>query len=203
MINGFTRRKEQSKEDIRMAAWELFGQFGVEKVSVADIAHKAGVSQATIYNNFGSKEALAREFVSSAVEQLVNSVQLLLTNDRPYWDRVTSVIQFISEMLANSHPSRTSFANLTSDSNLLNDPDIKKLRDVARERMEMILMDLIKEGKENGHISPGLSDDACRLYFTAFLDIFVDPRVHQMYFRNPGLIQDLGALMMFGLSGQK
>ena len=59
MLDGFTRRKEQSKEDIRRAAWELFSQFGVMKVSIADIARKAGVSQATIYNHFGSKEALA------------------------------------------------------------------------------------------------------------------------------------------------
>ena len=63
MDNGTT---EQSKEDIRKAAWELFGQFGVDKVSMADIAKKAGVSQATIYNNFGSKEALIREFVTTA-----------------------------------------------------------------------------------------------------------------------------------------
>ena len=59
-MDGFARRKEQSKEDIRMAAWELFSQFGVDKVSMTDVARKAGVSQATIYNNFGSKEALAR-----------------------------------------------------------------------------------------------------------------------------------------------
>jgi len=43
---------------------KLFSQFGVEKVSIVDIARKAGVSQATIYNNFGSKEALVREFVT-------------------------------------------------------------------------------------------------------------------------------------------
>jgi AcrR family transcriptional regulator len=67
-MDGFARRKEQSKEDIRKAAWELFSQFGVDKVSIADIAHKAGVSQATIYNNFSNKESLAREFVTNAVE---------------------------------------------------------------------------------------------------------------------------------------
>jgi len=30
-VNGFTRRKEQSKEDIRKAATELFRQFGIER----------------------------------------------------------------------------------------------------------------------------------------------------------------------------
>jgi AcrR family transcriptional regulator len=55
-VNGFTRRKEQSKDDIRKAAIELFSQFGIEKVNISDIARKAGVAQATIYNNFGSKD---------------------------------------------------------------------------------------------------------------------------------------------------
>ena len=57
-MDGFERRKEQSKEDIRRAAEELFSKFGADKVSVNDIARKAGVSQATIYNNFGSKDEL-------------------------------------------------------------------------------------------------------------------------------------------------
>jgi len=45
-MDGFARRKEQSKEDIRRAAEELFSRFGADKVSVNDIARKAGVSQA-------------------------------------------------------------------------------------------------------------------------------------------------------------
>jgi AcrR family transcriptional regulator len=40
------------------------------------IARKAGVSQATIYNNIGSKEALAREFVTAAVEVCIPSRDL-------------------------------------------------------------------------------------------------------------------------------
>ena len=40
MVDG--RRKEQSKEDIRQAAWNLLGQLRVGRVAVADIARKAG-----------------------------------------------------------------------------------------------------------------------------------------------------------------
>ena len=66
-MDGFERRKEQSKEDIRRAAEELFSRFGAEKVSVNDIARKAGVSQATIYNNFGSKDELVHDYRKSIV----------------------------------------------------------------------------------------------------------------------------------------
>ena len=70
-MDGFQRRKEQTKKEIRQAAWALFSRFGVDKVTVADIARKAGVSQATIYNRFGSKDALVREFVTTAIDELV------------------------------------------------------------------------------------------------------------------------------------
>ena len=53
-MDGFNRRKEQKKESIRRAALELFKVYGFKKVSINDIASKAGVSQVTIYNHFGS-----------------------------------------------------------------------------------------------------------------------------------------------------
>ena len=44
-MDGFERRKEQKKESIRRAALELFQNYGFKKVSVNDIAERAGVSQ--------------------------------------------------------------------------------------------------------------------------------------------------------------
>lgn len=103
--DGFARRKEQSKEEIRKAAWELFSQFGVDKVSMADIARKAGVSPATIYNNFESKETLAREFVSGMVEGLVSRAQEIITPQGSYQEKINAFFQFISAMMAGGKPA--------------------------------------------------------------------------------------------------
>ena len=127
-MDGFERRKEQSKEEIRKAAGELFSQFGVDKVSIADIARKAGVSQATIYNNFGSKEALTREFVTMMVEQLVHSVQAVLTPEMPYGEKMAAFIQFLSAILTHERPSLAAVPIFTSSIDLQNDPEIKKIR---------------------------------------------------------------------------
>ena len=62
-MNGFERRKEKKKESIRRAAMELFGAYGFGKVSINDIARKAGVSHVTIYNHFNSKEELISDVV--------------------------------------------------------------------------------------------------------------------------------------------
>jgi AcrR family transcriptional regulator len=202
-MDGFARRKEHSKEDIRKAAWELFSQFGVEKVSIVDIARKAGVSQATIYNNFGSKEALAREFVTTVIDQLVNRVQEVLSPNKLYWEKMTTFIEFISEMMAQGRSSEVDAAVFSSSYNLLNDPEIKKIRDSAQEKMTNLLLGLVQEGKEQGQIRSDISEDAFCVYFKAFMEIFTDPQFQHRYYKDPKLVQDLGALMIFGLSGQQ
>jgi len=201
-MDGFERRKEQSKEDVRHAAWELFSQFGVDKVSIVDIARKAGVSQATIYNNFGNKEALVREFVTGAVELLVNSAQEILTPNMSFQEKIAAFIQFISEMMISGQPSaaeRVIFSSL----DLQNDPEIKKIRLAAQERMTGLMLGLIQEGKEQGQVNPKLSEAALRIYFAVFMDAFSSPQLQQQYHQNPGLVQELGSLMMHGLSVQR
>jgi AcrR family transcriptional regulator len=202
MIDGFTRRKEQSKEEIRKAAWELFGQFGVEKVSIVDIARKAGISQATIYNNFGSKDALAREFVTSAIDELVYRVQEVLTPEKPYWEKMADFIRFLSEKMAQGKTSESDVMVFSSSYDLLNDPEIKRFRDAAQQKMTGLLLKLVQEGKAQGYIRSDLSEDAFRFYFKAFQEIFPDPQFQQKNYREPKLVQDLCSLMIHGMSGQ-
>ena len=203
MTNGFARRKEQSKEDIRKAAWELFSQFGVEKVSIVDIARKAGVSQATIYNNFGSKDALVREFVTNAIEQLVNRVQEVLTPEKPYWEKMADFIRFISEMMAQGKTPDMDITAFSSSHALLNDPDLKKFRESAEEQVMGMLLGLVAEGKKEGQIRADLSEMAFRLYFKAFMEIFTNQPFRQGYYRDPKLIKDVSSLMINGLNGGK
>ncbi len=202
-MDGFERRKEQSKEDIRKAAWELFSQFGVDKVSMMDIANKAGVSQATIYNNFGSKDALAREFVAFAVETLTSGIQNTIASGRTYQEKMEAFFHFISAMMEGGKPASAGNPVFTSNLDLLNDPEIKKIRVKAEEKMIALLLGLIEEGREQGQVNPGLSDEALRLYFTAFMDIFPGAEFRSLYSRRPGLVNELGALMMNGLKGIK
>ncbi len=202
-MDGFARRKEQSKEDIRKAAWELFRQFGVDKVSIMDIAHKAGVSQATIYNNFDSKDALAREFVTTSVEQLVSRVQDVLTPQQQFREKMAAFLQFISEMMVNGTPSAARGAIFASSIDLQNDPEIKKIHKEAKEKMLTLMLGVIQEGRQQGQVDPDLSDEALSLYFVAFMDVFSNPQLQQQFYHHPGLVQELGALMIFGLNGEK
>lgn len=202
-MDGFARRKEQSKEDIRKAAWELFSRFGVDKVSMTDIARKAGVSQATIYNNFGSKEALAREFVTAMVEGLVSRVKEILTSKRPYQEKMAAFLQFISGMMADGKPASKGVEVFTSSLDLQNDPEIREIREKAQEEMIALLLGLIEEGRRERQVNKEISEEALRIYFVLFMEAFTHAEFHRKYTRHPDLVNELGSLMFYGLKGKK
>ncbi len=203
MTNGFTRRREHSKEEIRRAAWQLFSEFGVGKVSIADIARKAGVSQSTIYNNFQSKDALAQEFVTAMVDQLATRVEQALGPHRSYWDRMTAFIKSISEIMTDARASGVDAAAFGGSAGLLNDPEINKIRAAAREKLADLLVGLVQEARDQGQIVGNLSAEAYRLYFIAFMNVFADPELQHRFSRDAQLADHVGALMLYGLTGQR
>lgn len=202
-MDGFARRKEQSKEDIRKAAWELFSRFGVDRVSMTDIARKAGVSQATIYNNFGSKEALVREFVTAMVEELVSRVKEILTSRHSYQEKMAAFLQFISGMMADGKPTSEGVAVFASSLDLQNDPEIRAIRVKAQEKMIALLLGLIEEGRHAGQVNKEISEEALRIYFVLFMDAFTHTDFQRQYTRHPNLVNELGSLMFYGLKGKK
>jgi AcrR family transcriptional regulator len=200
-MDGFERRKAQSKKEIRQAAWELFSQFGVDKVSVADIARKAGVSQATIYNHFAGKDALAREFVTTAIDELVGKAEQVLAPDRRFHEKMAAFLQYISEKLADQGPSGGERTAFTTSVHLEHAPEIAEIRAAAQERMTDLLLVVVQEGREQGVVNPQLSDRALRVYFRAFMDLFTDPQLQHQFSGDPTLVPDLGSLLLSGLAG--
>src|SRR5438034_7881316 len=57
------RRPEHRPQQIIEAAFEVFGECGLAKSRLEDIAKRAGVSKGTIYLYFPNKEDLFREMI--------------------------------------------------------------------------------------------------------------------------------------------
>lgn len=200
-MDGFARRKEQSKEEIRKAAWDLFSQFGFDRVSIMDIAQKAGVSQATIYNNFGSKEALVREFVAAAIQQLVDRVQTVLLQGDNFSEMMVAFTQLIATMMTEGNHSAANRMIFLTSIDLQNDTEIKRVRMVAQEKMTGLLLNLVRSGRQQGKIDPEISDAALSIYFRMFMDLFTNPEFQNDVRNQPDLVKELGSLMMNGLNG--
>jgi AcrR family transcriptional regulator len=189
-MDGFARRKEHSKEDIRRAAEELFSKFGADKVSVNDIARKAGVSQATIYNNFGSKDELIHDYRKSIVTLVASRFREILVWKKSYVEKFQGFLQ--------------SWIDIADRYKIeIEGSGTKQTRDVISTEIENSFREFIKEGKEQGNLRSDLSDEAIITYIKFFQQgISNNAEIRDSMHRDPKLSQDLLSLFMYGFSGQ-
>jgi AcrR family transcriptional regulator len=189
-MDGFERRKKQSQDDIRGAAEELFARFGADKVSINDIASKAGVSQATIYNNFGSKEALVHDYRKNMVSNLADKFRSILLLKKSFFDKSQGLLQSWIEFT-----ERYSEAGKSADRP--GDAAVKQALDSA-------ILEFIQAGKKSGNINMALSDSAIVNYIKMFQNgIALDPEVRRKMQADKSFAADMVSMFIYGISGNK
>ena len=189
-MDGFERRKEQSKEDIRRAAEELFSKFGADKVSVNDIARKAGVSQATIYNNFGSKDELVHDYRKSIVSNITVRFREILVWKKSYLEKFQGLLQSWIDVADRYKIEMEGSGN-------------KQSTDTIGLEIENSFREFIKEGKEQGNLPTDLSEEAIATYIKFFQQgIANNPEIRDRIRRDERLSNDLLSLFIYGIRGQ-
>ena len=63
-------KREQTRERILAAAWQLFETQGYQETSTRQIARQAGVADGTVFSHFETKLAILREGVMNQLERL-------------------------------------------------------------------------------------------------------------------------------------
>lgn len=94
------RLPEERPHQILHAALDVFGEHGLTRARLEDIARRAGVSKGTIYLYFPNKEELFREMVRSTVVEAIaageklpdgaSATEQLVAYMREYWSFVRS-----------------------------------------------------------------------------------------------------------------
>ncbi len=196
-MNGFERRKEQKKESIRQAAIELFKTFGFGKVSIGDIAHRANVSHVTIYNHFGSKDALVREVVRTVLSNLVAKSSEIIYADKPYLEKLEAII-FDKAELASQYQGELMKTAVRDY------PEMAQIIETMwQNEIDKLIDDLVEEGREKGYIHKGLSQQAIKLYFEIVRNgVFSSLETINQLKVDSKLTQDLNRLFLFGLVGK-
>jgi AcrR family transcriptional regulator len=69
------RKKQRTRQAIRDAALHLFAQRGFDNVTVAEVAQAAEVAEKTVFNYFGTKEALFFDQDAPIEADLVNAIR--------------------------------------------------------------------------------------------------------------------------------
>jgi len=195
-MDGFARRKEQKKESIRRAALELFQAYGFKKVSIHDIAGKAGVSPVTIYNHFGSKEALTLDVLKWYTLDLVDKYHGMITGDRPFIDRLEDVVFDKAKLVGQ-------FQGELLQTYMQDSPEMQAfIQDMYENRVMPVMKEFFAEGIRQGYVDAGFSLEAIMYYFEIIRRGFFNmPDIGERTERNPALMQELIRLMTYGLNG--
>ena len=191
-MDGFQRRKEQKKKNIKTAAFQLFVRKGPKNVSVAEIAREARVSQVTIYNYFGSKDQLVRDVFYDYMDEKLRESEELVAGDHTFKEKVDRL--FFSKNEASAKAERA-FIDLD-----VQDPKIlEMIRHFGETRSYPLFLRLIEQGKEEGYLEPDLPDQAVMMYISSFQHFLGDPSFFSE--ENAHLRESVARLYFYGLCG--
>ncbi|MFC9479026.1 TetR/AcrR family transcriptional regulator [Streptomyces griseus] len=90
---------QRNAEKLRAAAAELFQERGLQ-VPLKEIARRAGVSHGTLYNLFGTREALIDEVVTDRAAHLLDQVSQQALSMEDAWEGFTYYVEKLCELQA-------------------------------------------------------------------------------------------------------
>lgn len=192
LLDGYQLRTEKKKEQIQKVALELFMEFGVEKVSLAEIARKAKVSPVTIYNHFGTKNELVKNVVHTFLQKEWESrIKTTQRTDLTFPEKVEKLIL-----------DTTSISGINPDflkKFLESDPELEQLiQDFFKDRMKYII-DFFEEGKSLGYVDPDISAESIMVYLNILQNAAKDLHFYNDSSKNSKLGEDLSKLFFYGL----
>ncbi len=168
-MNGYLKRTTEKRNAVLRAAQELFFENGVTETSISDISRKAKVSQGSIYNYFGSKEAILNEVLYEHITKALNSTEAVLELDLPFSKKIEMMFSLRDE-------SDSVMSNNFLKSVAWNDPKIVGLfRQILLENALPFITKFIELGKKEGAIDKHISVEAVMAHISAYMTIFTHP----------------------------
>ncbi|HVT37259.1 MAG TPA: TetR/AcrR family transcriptional regulator [Nevskiaceae bacterium] len=127
------QKKAQRAQALLDAAWAAFCELGYEKLTIEDVADRAGYSRQPVYTLFGDKQNLIFELQSRATRQVVDLLFAHLRPGASLRENLTRVAQVVASELGSNHPTYGEQLFIVAQAIALNRPDIAdKVRAQAR-----------------------------------------------------------------------
>ena len=193
-MNGFEKVKEKKKRAIKDAALLLFSERGFNEVKIEDIAKEAKVSQVTIYNHFGSKDALFRELIQEFATTEFQYYQELASENIPFHEMMHKMIVRKMESGGLFHPDMLLQV-------IQKDPELREF--IYRYQNETVLpwfLKLLEHAQRKNEINPNLSKEMILLYIQMFSKLGDDYGVQLLEGDREKHIQDIVTMFFYGLS---
>ena len=196
-MDGYQQRTERKKESIRQAAFELFKQYGADKVSVGAVAQKAGVSHVTIYKYFGSKDGLVSNIVKTQFMSVLQRLTEIVKSERPFAEKLETIL------LDKVQAASNQYGELTRKAISVN-PELRKFfESVLRNDMPQLYLAILDEGIKEGFVNSGISKDTALVYlYLLRAGAIADPESWAKLHSDEKSLRDFQNLVLYGLKGK-
>lgn len=192
-MNGYERRTKNKQNKIKKAALELFKEFGIEKTSINEVAKKAHVSPASIYNYFKTKDGLVIELARDILESTIEEKEMLWNGDLPFNILLEQAIKNQNLFI---NPTNLEFLKIFIEES--NDAE-EVVNEVFNKRYLDLLDKFIEKGRKEGFIKRNVSTRAMMYYLKMYQELVQDPKIIKS--ENQELLGELYNLMLYGLVG--
>jgi len=193
-MDGFQRRREQKKQDILEAALSLFMDYGIQKVSIAEIAKKANVSQVTIYNYFESKHKLIHDVFIYYVDKAFSNFEVVIKSEDPFPEKIKQII-FNKKEVA-SQINEEFYHYLMKEYSI----EGNYIETIYNEKAVPYFSLLFQEGKDKGYIDASLSNEAI-MFYVHMLKNYVQRE--DVYDKILPLTEEITNIFFYGIVGKK
>ncbi|WP_339247366.1 TetR/AcrR family transcriptional regulator [Paenibacillus sp. FSL R10-2796] len=150
-MNGFEKRAAQIKLKIMKTTMEMLKNWEPKRLRIADIAKEAGVSQVTIYNYFGSKEALLSESFKDFVQKEIQEFEDYIYQEHSLKEIIGYILTMERETYSGLSPA-TVKELMVEDQEMFHYIEERYANDILP-----VLVKMVEDGKARGEISNKVS----------------------------------------------
>lgn len=161
-MNGYERRKQKKIQQIFAVSFQLFSKHGFQKVSVNEIAQKAKVSPATIYNYFGTKEQLYADMLVNWMDTQLEQYEVILDSELSFPEKTREIMLLEAKNLAALSDELPKAS--ASELNGL----VQMMEKYSEQKVMHFFMKFVALGKQEGYIHKDQTDEMAVLYFSMF-----------------------------------
>ena len=196
-MKAHERRTERNNERILRATLELFQIHGIKKTTTHDIARKAGVSPATVYNHFGNKEGLVRATVKYFLTGTSADFRKIIAGELSFMTKMEQILSYKSAMIGQ-------YQGEFMQTVISEDPEIRHIVDsVYLTEIRQAILGFYEEGKRQGYVNPELSTETIMRYSFIFRSgMAAESVLSEDPEQNRKIMQELIPLFLYGILGK-
>ncbi|WP_203363787.1 TetR/AcrR family transcriptional regulator [Bacillus sp. REN10] len=157
-MNGFDKRTEKKRQQIKEATFTLLKTKIAKAITIKEIAQLAQVSQVTIYNYFESKELLIREVMKEYIAKQVQQSKDLFQRELPLKVKIEMILFQKKATIQDIEPAN--FQQLLTDDHELQ----QFVESLYQNDIMPLFIEMIQQAQARNEINPNLSIQAILFY---------------------------------------